>query len=93
MTIDKRVIIDKGTTVPGTGFEIKGRTSEGSNSRLLYVHHNNTGGIDEVCYHGEQKDNDHLATVGFVNSTVSRMEQQIADLTARLASIEGLNND
>jgi hypothetical protein len=88
MTIDKRVIIDKGTTVPGTGFEIKGRTSEGSNSRLLYVHHNNTGGIDEVCYHGEQKDNDHLATVGYVNSTVSRMEQQIAELTAKLAKLD-----
>jgi hypothetical protein len=71
MTIDKRVIIDKGTTIPGTGFELKGRTSEGSNSRLLYVHHNNTGGIDEVCYHGEQKDNDHLATVGYVRTAVA----------------------
>ena len=71
MTIDKRVIIDKGTTIPGTGFEIKGRTSEGSNSGLLYVHHNNTGGIDEVCYHGEQKDNDHLATVGYVRTAMT----------------------
>jgi hypothetical protein len=70
MTIDKRVIIDKGTTVPGGGFELKGRTSEGTNQKLLQVYHNNTGGIDAVNYYGKQDGNTNLATVGYVKSIV-----------------------
>jgi hypothetical protein len=88
MTIDRRIIIDKGDGAPGDGFELKGRTSAGASQPLLQVHHKNTGGIDEVSYYGAQTNSTHLATVGYVNSTVSRMEQQIAELTAKLAKLD-----
>jgi hypothetical protein len=91
MTIDKRIIVDKGNAQPGAGFELKGRTSEGSNERLLQVYHNNTGSTDAVNYYGRQDGSTNLATVGFVNSTVSRMEQQIAELTERLAKLDTTN--
>lgn len=70
MEFDNRVIIDKGTTVPGGGFELKGRTSEGTNHKLLQVYHNNTGGTDAVNYYGKQEGDTNLATVGYVKSIV-----------------------
>lgn len=89
MTIDKRIIIEKGTTVPGAGFELKGRTSEGANQRLLQVYHNNTGSTDAVNYYGRQDGNTNLATVGFVNSATALLEQRVADLTAKIAKLTG----
>jgi hypothetical protein len=70
MTIDKRVIVEKGNTVPGGGFELRGRTPEGTNHKLLQVYHNNTGGTDAVNYYGKQDGNTNLATVGYVKSIV-----------------------
>ena len=88
---DKGIIIGKGDRAPGAGFELQGRTSEGVSAKLLQVYHQNTGGIDEINYYGKQTNNASLATVGFVNSAMSRMEQQIADLTARLAELDTTN--
>jgi hypothetical protein len=70
MTIDKRIIVEKGNAQPGAGFELKGRTSEGVNQKLLQVYHNNTGGTDAVNYYGKQEGNTNLATVGYVKSLV-----------------------
>ena len=96
MKLDKRVIIGKGDRAPGAGFELEGRTSEGTSTKLLQVYHQNTGGIDEINYYGKQTNYSSLATVGFVNTALAnmatkqmeRMEQQIAELTARLAELE-----
>jgi hypothetical protein len=89
MTIDKRIIIGKGDTAPGDGFELQGRTSAGVTQPLLQVHHKNTGGVDNVSYYGAQTDSTHLATVGFVNSATALLEQRVADLTAKLAKLTG----
>jgi hypothetical protein len=70
MTIDKRIIVEKGNAQPGAGFELKGRTSEGVSQKLLQVYHNNTGGTDAVNYYGKQDGNTNLATVGYVKSIV-----------------------
>ena len=64
-----RTIINKGNASTGAGFEVKGKTSEGSNSKLLQVYHNSSG-EDAVNYYGKQQGNENLATVGYVKSLV-----------------------
>jgi len=72
VTFNGRTIIEKGNSNNNgsAGFEIKGKTDEGSNAKLLQVYHNNSS-IDSVNYYGKTQADKNIATVGYVNSVVS----------------------
>jgi len=72
VTFNGRTIVEKGNSNNNgsAGFEVKGKTDEGSNAKLLQVYHNNSS-IDSVNYYGKTQADKNIATVGYVNSVVS----------------------
>jgi hypothetical protein len=58
-----RTIIEKANNSTGAGFELRGRTDDGSNTKLLQVYHNGTS-PDAINYYGKQENDNNLLTVG-----------------------------
>jgi hypothetical protein len=64
-----KVIITRGDSNNAEGFEIKGKTANGSNDHLLSVYHNSSG-IDAINYYGKQDGNENIATVKHVKDKI-----------------------
>jgi hypothetical protein len=70
---DGKVTIAKAGTNKA-GFVLKGATADGADSDLLSVYHNDNGVIDAVNYKGKQDSDTNVATCGFVQEEIGKIE-------------------
>lgn len=76
ISFDNRTIINRASNDNATGFEIKGRTEEGPNGKLLAVYHNSTG-KDAVNYYGKQDSNTNIITRGTIEDELKKIRDEI----------------
>ncbi len=86
---DDRTIIKKAPNLGQLGFELDGRTAAGNHNPVFYIYHHEHNEPCSVHYHGQQSEDDHIATVGHVRSAAvtragivdafSRLQRAVSD--------------